>query len=794
MRGNAAYAGTLPAKRSPRHFTARAAEHARQARTTERISTMTDLSSPAHDKPRRFGLKAKLLAPLFGITAVVLCVATLAVTHTAEQALLETAREKLINAAATAANNIDLQIQRARIDIISAALMPEIKAVVNPEATGSFATRKEYVNNLNALLKTISDATNAYETFYVTTDKGMTLACSMASAVGTLDISNRVWFHEAMRHGQIIISSPFISRITGDTLMAVAQKIDDSGHTGAMVGSLQLEKTITPALELGSRDKIQTAVITESGIVAGALDGPLEKTTVREYPWFPAILDAREGYTPIQLRGEEKMLAFYRLPNAPLYALAIESTDVLLGPARFVRSFGLIVLAVSFGVAYLTIYRVLAPMITYILTLASAANNIGTGNLEQNIPVSRNDELGDLASSLKAMLENLKRMIFRAEEATRAKSDFLARMSHEIRTPLNAIIGMAFLSLQEPLNEKQRNAFTKVHAAATNLLGIINDILDFSKVESGKMVIENAPFSLRQTLDATMELLRGRAEEKGIAFTLEVGEDIPDILVGDALRISQICINLCSNAIKFTEKGDVTLRAALDHLNGRDVTLLFSVTDTGIGMSAEQQEGIFDAFSQADGSITRRFGGTGLGLAICKLLAELMGGSIGLASQPGRGSEFFFRIPLRVHAEQNLRETARDTALELPPHAAEARVLLVEDNELNQEIAIGLLGLMGITPIVANNGAEAVALCETEPFDIVLMDIQMPVMGGLEATKRIRECGRFNTATVPIIAMTANAMSSDKEKSLEAGMNAHVTKPIDHDELVAAITRWYGKG
>ena len=743
-------------------------------------------------KPRRFGLKAKLLTPLFGITAIVLCVATLAVTHSAERVLLATAEEKLTNAAITAANNIDLQIQRARVDILSASLVPGVRAILNPNATGSFSTRAEFLDSMNTLLATLGAASNAYETFYVTSDKGLTLACNLVSAVGVLNISDRVWFHEAMRRDETIISSPFISRITGDTLMAVARKIHYGDYSGAMVGSLQLEKTIMPALQLGARDNFQTAVITESGIVAAALHGDLKNTSIREEPWYHTVLNAEEGYIPITVNGTDKMLAFHRLPNAPLYALAIDDTAALLGPARFVRTMGILVLILTFVVAYATIYSIMAPMIAYIRTLALAANKIGGGDLTQSIPVSRDDELGDLAASLGDMLEHLKRMIYRAEEATRAKSDFLARMSHEIRTPLNAIIGMAYLSLQDSISEKQRDAFSKIHIAATNLLGIINDILDFSKVESGKMAMERAPFSLRKTLESTIVLLNGRAEEKQIGLRLEVADDIPDILVGDALRLSQVCINLCGNAIKFTHKGGVVLRVALESLEDQVATVYFRVEDTGIGMSPEQQEGIFDAFSQADGSITRRFGGTGLGLAISKVLVEMMDGTLWVSSEQGKGSAFQFTVRLPVNDTQELADKA-DIPEEALPQVAGAKVLVVEDNEMNQEIATGLLGLMGITPVLAGNGEEAVAICAEHAFDLIFMDIQMPVMDGLEATRRIRASGAFNTATVPIIAMTANAMTSDREKSLEVGMDGHIAKPINHAELAEAVRHWYGR-
>lgn len=740
---------------------------------------------------RRFGLQAKLLAPIFAITALALFVATFIVTSVAQNALLDTAQEKLLNAAATAANNIDLQIQRAKVDIISASNVPDIQTVLDPSDSGNFETRDAFIDHANRLLALLGGASNSYETFYVTDDKGMTLACSLPSAVNTLDISNRVWFHQAMRSDEVVISAPFTSRITGDTLMAVAMRFTYAGHSGAMVGSLQLAKTIAPALRQGARGNFLISIVADSGEVVASVDDRHTGLNLKLHPWFDNTLNAREGHFLVTDSAEEKMLAFYHLPNASLFALALADTDDLLGPARLVRYAGLASLSLAFFAAYAVIYLTLAPAIRYTRELGRKANAIGEGDLEQTLPVPRDDELGDLASAMAVMLDNLKSMIYRAEEATRAKSDFLARMSHEIRTPLNAIIGMAFLSLQDTGNLKQRNAFSKIHLAAANLLGIINDILDFSKIEAGKMELVSEPFSLRETLASTIELLKGRAAEKSINLACAVADELPDIVVGDALRLSQVCINLCTNAVKFTEHGKVTLSAELDERHEEAITIRFTITDTGIGISEEQQKNIFDAFSQADGSITRRFGGTGLGLAICKHLVSLMHGRIWVESRPGEGSAFHFTITVSVHEEQRLDAPEQAEALPEIPDAKGARVLLVEDNDLNQEIAVGMLALMGISPVIANNGAEAVALHRKSDFDLIFMDIQMPVMDGLEATRRIRTSGKPGAASVPIIAMTANAMSGDRHKSLEVGMNDHITKPISHMKLAETIRRWY---
>ena len=457
----------------------------------------------------------------------------------------------------------------------------------------------------------------------------------------------------------------------------------------------------------------------------------------------------------------------------------------------------------------------------------------------RNITARKADEtkLKEYAQELERKNEQTEAALLTAREATQLKSRFMANISHEIRTPMNGVLGMTDLLLNTPLKQEQQEYAESIKRSATSLLSLINDILDLSRVEAGKLKVENVPFSLKTILDETTALFALQARAKGLEFTADIAPNVPASAMGDGMRLRQVLNNLLGNAIKFTDAGRIGLTASVAGDTAANVEIRFTVADTGIGISPADQARIFERFIQADTSSTRKYGGTGLGLAICKELVELLGGDIGVESQPDRGSRFWFTATVgRVaHAALEKEAGARESvakqvqpavpAKPAPPAISSAvrvnipsapapvsalpkggslanltaalkgggrkpRILLAEDNEINQRITMRLLEKLGVTAEAVVNGKLAVEAIARKRYDLIFMDCQMPEMDGFEATAMIRHRQRESDTRTPICALTANAMEGDREKCLAAGMDDYVSKPVSVEKLQSAIERW----
>ena len=399
-----------------------------------------------------------------------------------------------------------------------------------------------------------------------------------------------------------------------------------------------------------------------------------------------------------------------------------------------------------------------------------------------------------LEAAVKQRTADLERSMQQAETASRVKSEFLAMMSHEIRTPMNGVLGMTSVLLDSPLSQEQRRHAGTIRDSAENLLRIINDVLDFSKLDAKAMEFEVVPFDLHALLDYAIEIVQPKAKSKDIDLKLSLEPDVAQYVRSDPGRIRQVLLNLLGNSVKFTEQGSVTLKVSSACTQNNEVCLRFEIIDTGIGIPEDRLDRLFQSFSQTDASMSRRFGGTGLGLAISKKIIDCMGGVIGVDSSPGCGSTFWFDVPVgpasAADVEGSIRRVEQvhaDAALEsIAALGRPLQLLVAEDNATNQLVVRSVLAKYGIVPDFAGNGMEAIDAIKLRPYDVVLMDVFMPDMDGLTATKIIR-ARTGPEARIPIIALTANAFAHDVEQCRQAGMNAHIGKPFRTEELLVAL-------
>ena len=594
----------------------------------------------------------------------------------------------------------------------------------------------------------------------------------------------------------IIIDSIDFKRKLFKDLIVQADIIGDNNTANIAFASISPESTkeaITESLaSLKANKNIVAAAIyydSDNKIIATyARDSTEQKTAfpkIFSYTKEPSLIDDEyiNIFRPIVLDNDVIGSVYLKADLEELNSRLIKFIII-----------GFIVLIIGILIAFLISIKIQNVISEPIIQLAEAEKEISIKkDYSIRVNANRNDELGALMRAFNEMLEQIERQnqeVIKAKdlaiESEQAKESFLANMSHEIRTPLNAIIGLSDLLSETEIKPDQKEYLKGISSSGKQLIALVNDILDFSKIQSGKLTFEKIGFKMKELFQEIETTFTFKIKEKNIDFEWNIDDSVPEILLGDPIRLKQVIINLISNAIKFTEKGKVQLDVKSKRKPTRKVELIFKVKDTGIGIPQDKVKSIFESFTQVDSSTSRLYGGTGLGLAICKSLIELQSGTIDLESKEGEGSTFFFELPFMVGKEKDLPMVQK---LDSYVHSFENTVILcVDDYHLNQVILSTLLSKMNIEVLLASNGEEALEIAMTNKLDLIFMDIQMPKMDGLKATKEIRK--KKNKDQLPIIALTANAVKGEEQSYIIAGMNDFVLKPFRRNDIIQVLQKF----
>jgi signal transduction histidine kinase/ActR/RegA family two-component response regulator len=589
--------------------------------------------------------------------------------------------------------------------------------------------------------------------------------------VAPINITERSYFKCAKANPtiQLCFSEAIVGKQTNVPVVVIAKPITDTdGHfRGVVIGALEMRyfTKLFSTLDLGPSGVIALRRTEDGALLARWPDQPaaLNVPYKPEHPLWPWLQSGqREGLSRLtsQTDNIERLFAYRRLDRYPFFIIPGRTANEYLASWRQTA-----IISIGFVSVILAI-------------LALVLHHQWRARLRE---LQHNRELAIARDT--------------AEAASRAKSTFLANMSHELRTPMNAIMGMTDLALRHATDPKLRDQLTKVSQASQHLLHVINDILDISKIEADRLTLEQISFRIGEILENIRSLMEQKTAEKGLKLIINIPPGLVGLtLQGDPPRLTQTLLNLTGNAVKFTTSGTITLRVSVTEESPTEVLLRFEVQDTGIGITAEDQQRLFTAFEQADGSMTRKYGGTGLGLAISKRLAHLMGGSIGVDSTKGKGSTFWFTARLAKAAPSTVptqQQSSISIDMRLKAQHAGARILLAEDEPINQEVSRGLLEDVGLVVDLADDGLMAVEMAKRTHYDLILMDMQMPKLNGVDATRAIRAIpGREHT---PILAMTANAFDEDRQVCLAAGMNDHIGKPVDPDLLFETLLKWLSR-
>ncbi len=735
-------------------------------------------------------LRMNIIAP-FLLGSLALTVFLVYYTHSAAQKAVEESTLLIAKAQTKNVHNaMSLLFRSMATSVEKMTTDPHVTGLLDPNSDNSAEIRDDTENWFEIIIQ----GNEYYRGILIVDKNGKCVASNSRMQIG-VSYADRPYVRTALE-GEFTLSDASVGVLTKNLSATAAAPVYINGEVaGAVVMVNDFPELVSyDQAEQNGIQSVFTALLAPGGTFVSHRDRDVMKKGAAFSELYASLAHTRNGGNVRYSLGDRNYLGYAEVDPTTGWAVLSSGLDSEI--FRFARDISFVVFLVSFTALCLIsfgVIRVVNGVLSSLLSLVDYAKKVSEGDLTLKLEnSSRSDELGILHKALQALVSSMRGMVVQSQQASRMKSEFLANMSHEIRTPLNAVIGMAHLYLADnAFSAKKRDYVVKIQVAAKSLLGIINNILDISKIEAGMFELDSTPFNLREAIGQVMLIHQENAQTKGLEFSMDYSASLPEFFAGDQVRVSQVLNNLAGNALKFTEQGAVRIYCAPGEPAEADgkLTVRVAVTDTGLGIPPEKLDSLFKPFSQADASITRRFGGTGLGLAISARIVTMMGGSFSVQSLPGRGTTFGFTMrlePVRTElaggAEHGAMESFRQLRLE------GRRILVAEDNEVNQFLLKELLSPTGAEVVVAENGLIAVQAVRKGTFDLVFMDMQMPEMDGIQASREIRKLAGHDS--LPIVAVTANAMKEDKDLGFAAGLNDYLTKPIEPHQLLMALRRW----